>query len=249
MAQACATALFVGSSLAYATQPRPAPLLPALGDPALLPVPVSDPAAPDHALVLPQLYLSPENPLMWALLVVLWALLSLDAAEQLFHSSEDFRLRSAVSSRAVWPVLTLALLAGAVWPWMVGRNLLAVVPGALFMVLATVVAAVRAQGSHRPAIGFLAGWTTAIAVAAIAALLAYRLSLSMTQTAVLAILPGVLAGIAGQDRIGQSVAYPAALIWAFCAMALTTMGSSPVVALAAIAGISAMALMLIRAAS
>ena len=49
--------------------------------------------------------------------------------------------------------------------------------------------------------------------------------------------------------IGPSVGYSVALIWAFCGLALSTMGSDPMIALAAIIGISAMATVLIRAAS
>ena len=43
--------------------------------------------------------------------------------------------------------------------------------------------------------------------------------------------------------------YSVALIWAFCGLAISTMGSDPMIALAAIIGISAMATVLIRAAS
>ncbi|MAN56596.1 MAG: hypothetical protein ACU0BZ_05150 [Paracoccus sp. (in: a-proteobacteria)] len=246
-----ATLLFVGSSFAYAVQSRPAPLLAAFqGSDGAVVLP-GVPAASDAAqtLALPQLYMSPENPLMWALLIVLWLSLALDAITQLRESSEDYSFAAAAGPNVVWPALSLALLAGAAWPWMVDRQNEPVLLGALFMVLATVIAARRARRSNRPAIGFLAGWSTATGIAALAAILAERLGLTIAQAAVLAILPGVLIGLAAQGRIGPSITYPTALIWAFVALATTTMGSSPMIAMAAIVGVSAMAMVLIEAAS
>ena len=250
IAQGSATLLFVASSLAYAVQSRPTSLLTVVqdrNDPLLLTMPHDSPAVTTQ--ILPQLYMSPENPLMWALLIVLWAVLIFDAVEQFHESSDDFSLSAVASGRVVWPLLSLALVAGAIWPWMVNRNGVPVVLGALFMGLATVIAAKRARNKGRPAIGFLAGYSTAICIAAVAALLAERLTLSLSQTATLAILPGALIGLAAQGRIGQSIAYPMALIWAFCGLAVTTMGTSPMIAIAAIVGISAMAIVLIDAAS
>ena len=71
----------------------------------------------------------------------------------------------------------------------------------------------------------------------------------MQALAALAILPGAAIGMAAQLWIGPSIGYSAALIWAFCGLAVTTMGSDPMIALAAILGISGMAAVLVRAAS
>ena len=125
-------------------------------------------------------------------------------------------------------MLTLASVAGAV---------------------AATVGARRAAGRHRPAIGFLAGWATALASAALAELTAVQFGLSAQVVSAVAILPAAALGMAAQMWIGPSVGYSVALIWAFCGLAISTMGSDPMIALAAIIGISAMATVLIRAAS
>lgn len=249
--QALSTVTFVASSFAFALHNRPHSLLGELGSaaPRLL-IPFSpDFPGPPSALVLPQLYLSPENPVMWLLLIVLWALLAQDVLGQILDSSDNYALSAMATPRVTWPFLSLALLCGAIWPWMVDSDPVLVVLGALVMLVATVVAAIHARGQQRPAIGFLAGWSTAICVAAMAAWVATRLNLTMPMAAALTILPGALIGMAAQDSIGQSIAYSAALIWAFFAIAVTTMGTSPITALAAIFGITAMAIVLIRAAS
>ena len=75
------------------------------------------------------------------------------------------------------------------------------------------------------------------------------LLLTTPQTAILAILPGSVIGMIAQERLQRSLAFSIAIIWAFCAVAITTMASSPGVALAAIIGISGMGVVLVRAAT
>ena len=148
----------------------------------------------------------------------------------------------------VWPVVMGALVMGAAWPSLIDHPAvltLATVAGAV----AATVGARRAAGRHRPAIGFLAGWATALASAALAELASERFGLSAQAVSAEAILPAAAFGTAAQMWIGPSVGYSVALIWAFCGLALSTMGSDPMIALAAIIGISAMATVLIRAAS
>ena len=79
--------------------------------------------------------------------------------------------------------------------------------------------------------------------------IARRTGLSAQVVSAVAILPAAALGMAAQMWIGPSVGYSVALIWAFCGLAISTMGSDPMIALAAIIGISAMATVLIRAAS
>lgn len=224
-----AAAFFVIVGMAYALW---------IARPALL--------AQDGALSIPTLYLDPGNPLMWALLIAVWLMIVLDGAGQWIDPSDDEPIRQG--RPRVWPVLTLALLSAGVWPLVLDRPLVLTVVTGLSAVCATI-GTRRAAGRHRPAIGFFAGWATAMASAAIAGLAAERLGLSVQAISALAILPAAAVGIFAQSWVGPSIGYSAALIWAFCALAITTMGTDPVVALAAILGISAMATVLVRAAS
>lgn len=241
-----AAAIFVIAGLAYATSdgvsPRSVmdhaqivePLFPTTGQIERL-----------GAVAISQLYLRPINLLMWSLLLAVYALVTLDAVGQWIDPTE----RRGDSIPVIRPLLLLTLLASAAAPWIFQTEPLGL---AALMALATaagVVAARRAAGRQRPAIGFLAGWTTAVTSAALAALVGTRFAMPIEWVAALAILPATAVGMAAQMWIGQSIGYSAALIWAFCALAVTTMGSDPTIALSAILGIAGMASVLVRAAS
>lgn len=191
---------------------------------------------------LPQLYLQPQNPLMWVLLLTLWGLLLLDGIGQYLDPSD-------LGPNPAAPLLSLALLGGAVWPWLAALNKPLATLGALLMMAAALSGAIRARGQCRPAPAFLAGWSVALATATVATLIGGPLSLTTPQTAILAILPGAVIGMIGQERLGRSLGFSIAIIWAFCAVAISTMASHPGVALAAIIGISGMGLVLVRAAT
>lgn len=206
----------------------------------LLPLPVA-PQVP-----IPSFYLDPDNPLMWALLIAIWAMVLLDAVGQWIDPTDSKALRDG--RPRVWPLIVVAVGGAALWPGLSGH------PAVLTVIAGTgaglmIVGARRAAGRHRPAIGFFAGWATAVASAALAQLASTQLGLPGHVIPVIAILPAAAVGMAAQLWIGPSIGYSAALIWAFCGLAISTMGTDPMIALAAILGISAMASVLVRAAS
>ncbi len=234
--------IFVASGLSLATLGRPAEQIVA---PGLIQGPSFDLLDLDGAITvatLPQLYVQPQNLLMWALLAVLWGLLLLDGIGQYLDPDDH-------GPDPAWHPLTLALAVGAAWPWLVVFHKPLATLGALLMLTAALSGAIRARGQRRPAPAFLAGWSLALGTATIATLIGAPLSLSTPQTAILAILPGAVIGMIVQDRLGRSLGFSLAMIWAFCAVAISTMGSNPGVALAAIIGISGMGVVLVRAAT
>lgn len=194
------------------------------------------------AATLPQLYVQPQNLLMWGLLVVLWGVLLMDGVGQYLDPDDH-------SPRPAWRSLSLALLAGAAWPWFVAAHGPTATLGALLMLAAALSGAIRARRQGRPAPGFFAGWSLALCTATVATLIGAPLSLTTPQTAILAILPGTMIGMIAQARLNRSLGFSLAIIWAFCAVALSTMGSNLGVALAAIVGISVMGVALVRAAT
>lgn len=238
---ASATA-FVASSAALAIRGRPEPEIAAAAMLDLSPYGMIAPPQDLPGASLPELYLQPQNLVMWLLVGVLWMLLLADAITQYLEPSDT-------GADPVWPPLTLALLTGAVWPWLVGVSTAAALTGAMLMLAASLLAAIRARGQRRPGPGFLAGWSLALGTATLATLAAMPFALTTPQTAIVAILPSALIGMFAQEWMGRSIAFSGAVIWAFCAVAATTMGSSPGVALAAIIGISAMGVVLVRAAT
>ncbi|TBN39423.1 hypothetical protein EYE42_10370 [Paracoccus subflavus] len=236
---ASATA-FVASSAVLATLGRPPmPVVPPLTF-ETLPDGMMGPLADLPMATLPQLYIQPQNAVMWLLLVVLWLLLLADAVGQYLDPSDQNR---------VWPPLSLALLTAAIWPWLVGISTTAAMIGAMLMLAASLTAAVRARGQRRPGPGFMAGWSLTLGTATLATLATEPIGLSTSQTAIVAILPSALIGMFAQEWLGRSITFAVATIWAFCAVAVTTMGTSPGVALAAIIGISGMGVVLVRAAT
>lgn len=234
--------IFVASGAVLATLGHPAvqiaaPILPQARSHGLMDLTPVLPVA-----TLPQLYVQPQNLLMWALLIALWAMLLADAIVQ--YMSPADRSRSPA-----WLPLCLALTGGAVWPWLVGVHKPMATLGALLMLTAALSGAIRARHQRRPATAFLAGWSLALGTATLATLIGAPLSLTTPQTAILAILPGAVIGMIAQERLDGSLGFSLAMIWAFCAVAISTMGSSPGVALAAIIGISGMGVVLVRAAT
>jgi hypothetical protein len=201
----------------------------------------------EAATRIPQMYLDPLNILMWGLLVALWAMLLLDGIGQVVEPGENSAARQV--NGAVWPFFSAAMLMGAIWPWLLDAAPELMLLGSAATAGLAIAAARRSAGRNRPAISFFAGWTTAVFSAALAGFGSARFGLPVQALSALAILPGAAIGMAAQMWIGPSIGYCSAMIWAFCAFTITTMGSDPVVALAAVLGISAMAAVLVRAAT
>lgn len=201
---------------------------------------------------LPLLFLSPGNLVMWSLLAALWIALAMDAAGQWIDPSDPPLLSGGLSAdgqHPVWPMLAVVLILAGCWPWLLGPLPWAAVLFALASAALAFLAALRAEGQRRPAVGFLAGWCLGVAMATLAERVGAPFSMSLAQTSILAILPAAGFGMAGQLLLGRAIGFSVALIWAFCGLAITAMVSSPMAAIAAILGIALMATVLIRAAS
>ncbi|WP_372802983.1 hypothetical protein [Paracoccus seriniphilus] len=225
--------VFVGSHLAYLARPDNQG--------------VQQPDA-SGAVQMVQLYLHPANIMLWALLLILWALLVLDTIGQWQDPSEP-EGRSQDVGQLVWPGFSAALVLHALWPWLAQ-------PAPWLAALAGLVAAALAYHAtrcatdqNRPAIGFVAGWSLVIATALLASALAGSLEMAPAQASILGILIASGAGMTAQLQLGRQVAFSIAVISGFCAIAVTTMIHDPVTAIACILGITAMTAVLIRAAS
>ncbi|MBM3606520.1 MAG: hypothetical protein FJX25_17890 [Alphaproteobacteria bacterium] len=215
-----------------------------LTTPLLLPPPQIGATAP---VAIPQLYLDPANPLMWSLLIAVWVAVLLDCTGQWMDPSDIGPIRG--DRPRIWPLFTASLFGAGIWPLLFTHQPAWMALGTAVTAGLAIVAARHGAGRQRPAIGFFAGWATAVFSASLAGLASAKLSLPPQALSALAILPGAAIGMVAQLWIGPSIGYSAALIWAFCGLAISTMGSDPMIALAAILGISCMAAVLVRAAS
>ncbi|MDP5307501.1 hypothetical protein [Paracoccus spongiarum] len=200
---------------------------------------------------LPHLFLNPQNIVMWALLMSIWVAVATDALGQLTDPSEGAGRRrlAAVVRLRVWPMLVPALLLAALWPWLLEPAPRIAGVMAVAAALLAFLAAWRGVAQRRPALGFLAGWSVGLASATLAAQIAAPAGMSLAQMATLAILPAAGSGVAAQILLGRGIGVSVALIWAFCGLAMTTMGVSPMTAIAAILAIVVMAAVLVSAAS
>ena len=195
-----------------------------------------------RAADLPRLFLQPQNPLVWVLLFVLWGLLVLDIFTQINAT------RTPADDREAIP-LYIALLAGALCPWLFEISIALAALCALLMVTAAIAAARRVVNDRRTAVYFFAGWSTALGVVAAVGLIGGQLNLSIIQAAILVLIVGMIVGIFTQFQLQNRISYSIAVIWVFCGLALATTSASLLVALIAILAISGMAITMIFAAS
>ncbi|MBU2957090.1 hypothetical protein Q4511_11645 [Paracoccus sp. 1_MG-2023] len=253
--QTLAALIFVIGGIVFSWRTHPPVFTPPmLSGPAILTpynvtsnMPTSGAPELAEGMAIPLLYLDPANVLMWALLLLVWFAIGADVLGQWLDPTDRRELRNGRSR--IWPQLAAALIALAISPWLFPNDREGLLLGTGIGMLLAIWAARRAAGRQRPAVGFLAGWATALFSATLAGSLTDIYNLQTQAIAALAILPGTAIGMAAQIWIGPSIGYSMALICAFCAVAVTAMGSDPVIALAAILGISGMAAVLIRAAS
>ena len=260
-----AVMLFVISGLLFAVSPPSQPMaLPMtaastqLAAMTSLVMPGLTDAPATGALDLYSLFLRPDNLVLWGLLLAVWIALAAHALRVLHHqrltehdSVALHRLDNAPSEHAP---LALALIIGAIWPWIIREH-----PGpgfvmAVAMLSLALTSAIRGQrdGSlirRAQSVGMFAGWATAVTYAAFASLLNNHLGIPAVAATVAAMLMCAAAGVIIQLRLGGTFICSVAIIWSLVGLALATMSADATIAMVAIIGISAMAIVLVRAAS
>src|SRR5690606_1994093 len=105
-------AIFVICGVAFAMLPDPR----IISDAARLAAPLLPAVAPT-SIAIPQLYLNPDNLLMWALLIAVWMMVMLDAVGQWIDPSDDRQVGGG--QPRVWPVLLIGLLLGSALPFLI----------------------------------------------------------------------------------------------------------------------------------
>lgn len=236
------------------------------------------PALPGLDLYSP--FLRPENPLLWMLLVAVWLALIVHAITvlrlqvQVEHRlpvdigplpqgraeagppspqqlAEWHRLDNLPSEHAP---LALALLAGAIWPWIIDTHQAAGFIMAVAMLSLALAAAIRGQRDggairRKQTVGLFAGWATAVTYGAFATLLHNHLGVPVVASIATAMLLCASAGVITQLRLGSVFSYSVAIIWSLVGLALITMSADATIAMVAIVAITAMAIVLVRVAS
>lgn len=243
-------------------------------------MPALPPARPSTGLDLYSPFLRPEDLLLWMLLIAVWLALSLHAITVLRHQLQvEHKLPAAMGNLpqstletgppspqqlAEWhrldnlpsehAPLALALLAGAIWPWIIDRHQAAGFIMAVAMLSLALAAAIRGQRDggairRKQTVGLFTGWATAVTYAAFATLLHNHLGVPVVASIATAMLLCASAGVITQLRLGRVFSYSVAIIWSLAGLALITMSADATIAMVAILAIAAMAIVLVRVAS
>ena len=217
-------------------------------------------------------FVQPNNFVLWTLLVIVWGSLAA-------YGFEMLRRAQMVPARPKWaerlpapavdPVapadpadhqptelapIAAALMAGALWPWLTTSHPVMAFLLTIAMMLAALTALIRGQREgqklrfHR-SVAIFAGWATAVSYASFASILSVNLGMSPGFAATIAMVLCASVGMVVQAQIGHGTSYSIALIWALVGLAIAAMETQPNVAIAAVIGITAMIIMLVRAAS
>lgn len=190
-------------------------------------------------------FLSAPGPVLAALLVTVWGMLLLYVARLrgLDHGCD--------LSGSEIPPLTASLLAAAAWPWFASDH-----PQPAFLLcMLMLIGALAALLARNPTpvardnlrvLGLYAGWTTAVAFGAFAALTAINLGLPRPVAAFVAVAIMCMAAAVVQAARPQVPAYTVAIIWALVGTASATPGEDIAAVLGAVTGIAALSIVLVR---
>ncbi|MFV0409509.1 MAG: hypothetical protein ACK5LJ_07370 [Paracoccus sp. (in: a-proteobacteria)] len=228
--------IFVISSLRFSLSDRPETLIPA---PIFA---LSQQLDPDG---LAEIFLRPEHPAMWLLLVALWTGLTIFGLSHLLprRSAPDYNLTGA-------PLLGSAFASGAIWPWIAVWAQLTGFLLCVSMLLALIAAGSSTLSDPRlarhPMIGMLTGWATIVTFAAFASFLSMVTPLPDEIMALAAALLSCGATIAIQLRMPKNPTYTGTVMFALLATAATMIESNPMIAVIAVLTISALTFLLVR---
>lgn len=194
----------------------------------------------------------PEGGALKLLLACVWLAVTISAVRTMATLRAPAGTPAA-APRAAPVTASVALLAAALWPWaaeLAGRG--AAFGLVLVMAAAAIWAAIKRRQRRAPGpaftgtLEFFAGWATVALYSSFAALLILDLGVSPALAAVVSILLLMGTSVEVQLRLGNTVAYGFAVIWALIGIAAGAMQSELTVATAAIVAIAALVAVIVR---
>lgn len=235
---------------------------------------LADPPAVDLAA----LFLHPRDPGMLALLAVVWAALGYHLLRLWLEIRRVARARQAeaIRGRTLAPQLagppvpgdllqqhrsdyslaehgplTLAMLAGAVWPWLLASHPLTAFALSAVMLAGALAAALRglrlgAVVNRSSTLGFIAGWALLACLAVFAGLLHQRAGVPQSLAVGIAMLIGAVAAVRVQLEMPRRAGFSVAMIWGLIGVAASSVGSDATIATATVLAIAIIAVALVR---
>jgi hypothetical protein len=223
------------------------------------------------------LFLHPRNPGMLALLAAVWAGLCYHLLRLWLESHRVAQARRAhAHGRALAPHLAgppapddlvrqhvadnslvehgpliLALLAGAIWPWLLEKWPVASFLLSTVTLAGTLAAALRGLRlgrvvNHSSTLGFVAGWALLVCLAIFAELLEQHLGVPETPAVGIAQMIGAVAAVSVQLRMPRRTGFSVALIWGLIGVAASTVSTNATIATGTVLAIAVIAVALVR---
>lgn len=196
----------------------------------------------------------PDNLVTWALLLAVLAGMTRVAVQIARTELRANPAHAADNSPAELAALTAASLGAAVWPWLLLSNPMAATVLSVLTMLSAISVAISgmrhgAVVRHSLGVGLFAGWAVTTSFGAFALFLSTKTPLSPDVAAMFALLTTAATGFAVQLRLGRATGFSAGVIWSLTGVAMTAIGTAPMVAIAAIIGIAAMTFVVVLVAS
>ncbi|MDO5528179.1 MAG: hypothetical protein Q4F71_02145 [Paracoccus sp. (in: a-proteobacteria)] len=196
------------------------------------------------------LFVQPRDTGMWILLIAVWLAVTLHTLEVLHN---DYRRRE-ISPSDHFPLI-FALLAGAVWPWLLASFPALAVIGAVAMLVGVITIAIRGEARqaerrevriyNSPMIAVFGAWATLVALSAFGTAL-IDVGAPAVGTASFVLLLACAAGATIQLQAQRGGAYTITLIFAFLSLAAAVLDTNPIVSMAAVMAIAAMTFVLVQ---
>lgn len=227
---------FVASGMKFALAARPDALLPQqfaalYGD-----------LDPDG---LAEIYLRPQHPAMWIMLMILWVTVLGFALREAWPNKNrpDLQLADLL-------LLIAALTAGTIWPWVaVGAPLVGFLL-CVTMLLALIAAGRRNDSDGRlardPTLGVFAGWATVLTFAAFSSFLSDAMPIPVELATLAGAILSCSAAIAIQLRLPNNPAYTVTVMFAMLATAATMIETNPPIAVISVLSMAALTFLLVR---
>lgn len=203
----------------------------------------------------------PESAALWVLLGAVWlamgghllriVILEHESRKDAAQPGDGREVPSTLERPTDQVILSAALVAAAIWPWLADASSVMGLLGAAVMAVLAILAALgdtRHRRAHPPrnSVGLFAGWAVVALYASFAGLVVGDLGLSSALAIIVSVLLLLATAIEVQLRLGPRVGFSLAIICAMIGFASQSLGVDLTATLVAIVAITAIATVMVR---
>lgn len=195
--------------------------------------------------LLAAVFLIPEDPATWIILVAVWTASLLFAAQLIYRFHGDDALRPADVA-----LLVSAFVLAAIWPWVA---LEAPLPGFLMcvlMLMAHISIVSRKFSDERlarnPFVGILLGWATMLTFTAFSSFINDAMAIPPELASISGAILACITTMAVQMRIPHNPLCTITVMFAFLAVAAAMIDAAPIIAVNSVLAIASLTFLLVR---